>query len=150
MTKSINLKRDAFRAFVAGTIALAIWAAAPLAAHHSFAATYFEDQTIEITGTLLQFQFRNPHSFVHIQAPDSTGEMQRWAVEWGGAGQLGQQGVTSTTLRAGDEVTIVGNPGRVASDYRVRMPKRGVRLLLHAIIRNDLAKHIATLTERWR
>lgn len=90
-------------------------------AHHSFAATYFEDRTVEITGTLISFQFRNPHSFVHVQAPDDTGSMQRWAIEWGGAGQLGQQGITSATLRAGDEVTIVGNPGRVPTDYRIRM-----------------------------
>jgi hypothetical protein len=90
-------------------------------AHHSFAATYFENQTIQIEGRLLQFQFRNPHSFVHVSAPDDNGEMQRWAVEWGGTSQLGSQGVTSATLRPGDVVTIVGNPGRNAGDFRVRM-----------------------------
>ena len=95
--------------------------ASTIEAHHSFAATYFEDRTVEITGTLISFQFRNPHSFVHVQAPDANGELRRWAIEWGGAGQLGQQGVTSATLRAGDEVTIVGNPGRVDSDFRIRM-----------------------------
>jgi hypothetical protein len=47
--------------------------------------------------------------------------MQRWAVEWGGTSQLGSQGVTSATLRPGDVVTIVGNPGRNAGDFRVRM-----------------------------
>ncbi len=93
----------------------------PADAHHSFAATYFEDQTIQIEGRLLQFQFRNPHSFVQISAPDADGNMQRWAVEWGGAGQLGSQGITSGTLRPGDEVIVVGNPGRKAGDFRVRM-----------------------------
>ena len=90
-------------------------------AHHSFTATYFEDRTIEIEGKLLQFMFRNPHSFVHVEAPDENGEMQRWAVEWGGAGQLAGQGVTNQTLRVGDVVTITGNPGRDPSDHRVRM-----------------------------
>ncbi len=93
----------------------------PAYAHHSFAATYFEDQTIQIEGRLLQFQFRNPHSFVQISAPDADGNMQRWAVEWGGAGQLGSQGITSGTLRPGDEVIVVGNPGRKDGDFRVRM-----------------------------
>ena len=37
-------------------------------------------------GQALQFLFRNPHSFVHVEAPDEKGEMHRWAVEWGGAG----------------------------------------------------------------
>src|SRR5216117_4029097 len=63
-------------------------------AHHSFAATYHEDKTVTIQGKLVQFLFRNPHSFVHVEAPDANGVMQRWAVEWGGAGQLGAQGVT--------------------------------------------------------
>lgn len=90
-------------------------------AHHSFTATYFEGQTIEIEGKLLQFMFRNPHSFVHVEAPDAEGNLQRWAVEWGGAGQLIGQGVTSQTLRPGDVVTITGNPGRDPKDHRVRM-----------------------------
>ena len=90
-------------------------------AHHSFTATYFEDRTTEIQGKLLQFMFRNPHSFVHVEAPDENGTMQRWAVEWGGAGQLSGQGVTNQTLRVGDIVSITGNPGRDPADHRIRM-----------------------------
>jgi hypothetical protein len=90
-------------------------------AHHSFTATYFEDQTIEIEGKLLQFLFRNPHSFIHVEAPGVDGKMQRWAVEWGGAGLLASQGVTNQTLRPGDIVTIEGNPGRDPSDHRLRL-----------------------------
>ena len=96
-------------------------AASAVQAHHSFTATYFEDRTVEIEGRLLQFMFRNPHSFVHIEAPDENGEMVRWAVEWGGAGQLSGQGVTNQTLRVGDVLTITGNPGRDPADHRVRM-----------------------------
>ena len=90
-------------------------------AHHSFAATYHEDKTVQIEGKLVQFMFRNPHSFVSIEAPDESGVMQRWGVEWGGAGQLGGQGVTRETLKPGDIVTITGNPGRNAADHRIRM-----------------------------
>jgi hypothetical protein len=90
-------------------------------AHHSFTATYFEDRTMEIEGKLLQFMFRNPHSFVHVEAPDENGQLQRWAVEWGGAGQLAGQGVTNQTLRVGDVVSITGNPGRDPADHRIRM-----------------------------
>lgn len=90
-------------------------------AHHSFTATYFEDRTVTIEGKVLQFQFRNPHSFVHVQAPDENGEMQRWAVEWGGSSQLSNQGLASATLRPGDVVEITGNPGRDPADHRVRM-----------------------------
>jgi lysyl-tRNA synthetase class II len=90
-------------------------------AHHSFAATYFEDKSVTIEGKLVQFQFRNPHSFIQLEVKDDKGQIQRWAVEWGGAGQLGSQGVTNQTLQAGDIVTISGNPGRNPEDHRVRM-----------------------------
>src|SRR5437016_6380979 len=90
-------------------------------AHHSFAGTYDLSQQIKVEGKLVQFLFRNPHSFVHIEAPDANGQMQRWAVEWGGAGQLGAQGVTAQTFHPGDIVTISGNPGRNPEDHRIRM-----------------------------
>ena len=90
-------------------------------AHHSFAATYDEAKTIKIEGKLVQFLFRNPHSFVHVMAPDEKGQMQRWAVEWGGTGALGAQGVTRETLRPGDVVVISGPPGRNPADFRMRM-----------------------------
>jgi hypothetical protein len=90
-------------------------------AHHSFAATYFEDKTQKIEGNLVQFLYRNPHSFVHVEAKDEAGVMQRYAVEWGAGGQLGRQGVTRETLKPGDHVIIVGNPGRNPEDHRLRM-----------------------------
>jgi Family of unknown function (DUF6152) len=90
-------------------------------AHHSFAATYIEDQTVTIEGELVQFMYRNPHSFVHLMAPDKDKQMHRWAVEWGGGGQLGRQGVTRDTLKPGDHVIITGSPGRNPADHRVRM-----------------------------
>ena len=100
---------------------LVVVAAGVARAHHSFTATYFEDRTVTIEGRVLQFQFRNPHSFVHVQAPDDNGELHRWAVEWGGSSQLSNQGLAGATLRPGDVVEITGNPGRDASDHRVRM-----------------------------
>jgi hypothetical protein len=89
--------------------------------HHSFAATYHEDQTVKIEGKLVQFLFRNPHSFVHVEAPDEKGEMQRWAVEWAGVGQLTGAGITRETLKYGDVVAITANPGRNPADHRLRM-----------------------------
>jgi hypothetical protein len=104
----------------------------PLLAHHSFAATYFEDKTQTIEGDLIQFQFRNPHSYVHLEAPDESGQMQRWAVEWGSGMQLSTQGLSATALKAGDHVVITGSPGRNPDDHRLRMksitrPKDGFK-----------------------
>jgi len=87
-------------------------------AHHSIGATYDSSKEVKLVGKIVEFNYRNPHAFVHVEAPDKAGKMQRWAVEWGGAGALGQQGVTRTTLKAGDEVIITGNPAR-SSDGEV-------------------------------
>ena len=92
-----------------------------LYAHHSFAATYIEDKTSQIQGKLVQFTFRNPHSFLQIDIKDEDGKSIRWTVEWSGAGQLGSQGITRDSLRPGDDLVISGNPGRNAEDHRLRM-----------------------------
>jgi hypothetical protein len=105
--------------YVASLLAAAV--ALPVYAHHSFTATYDEGKTVEIEGELVQFMFRNPHAFVHVMAPDENGQMQRWGVEWGGAGALTGQGVTRDSLRPGDKVIITGNPGRNPADHRIRM-----------------------------
>jgi len=101
--------------------ALVVSAGAKAYAHHSFAATYLEDQSVTIEGELVQFLFRNPHSFVHVMVKEKDGSMVRYAVEWGGAGQLGGQGVTRETLKPGDHVVISGSPGRNPADHRIRM-----------------------------
>jgi hypothetical protein len=103
-------------------LALALTAAAAgVRAHHSFAATYDENRMVTVEGKLIQFQFRNPHSFVHLMVPDANGQEQRWSIEWGAAGQLGSQGISRDTLKAGDVVWILGNPGRNPADRRIRM-----------------------------
>ena len=93
----------------------------PASAHHSFAATYLENQSVTIEGELVQFVFRNPHSFVHVMVKETDGTMVTYNVEWGGTGQLGGTGVTRETLKAGDVVTITGSPGRNPADHRLRM-----------------------------
>jgi uncharacterized protein DUF6152 len=124
------MKRGLVAAAILAGVGLA--AVVPLSAHHSFAATYYEDQTLKVEGDLVQFVFRNPHSFVHLEAPDDKGEMQRWAVEWGSGMQLSTQGLSATSLKAGDHVIIVGSPGRNPEDHRMRMkslerPKDGFK-----------------------
>ena len=90
-------------------------------AHHSFAATYYVDQVITIKGSVTEFLFRNPHSFLKVQAPDDKGQMQIWAVEWAGGVQLSQASVAKDTLKPGDQVVVTGNPGRNPAEHRIRI-----------------------------
>jgi DNA/RNA endonuclease YhcR with UshA esterase domain len=102
-------------------IGAALIAGAVAQAHHSYAATYDVSNEVKLEGKLVQFVYRNPHSFVHLQAPDQNGTQQRWAVEWAGTGQLADAGVQRDTLKVGDAVVIVGRPSRVRGEYRALM-----------------------------
>jgi DNA/RNA endonuclease YhcR with UshA esterase domain len=101
--------------------AAAVIVATAASAHHSFGATYEVSKEIKLDGKIVQFVYRNPHSFVHVEAPDTAGAQQRWAIEWAGTAQLTGQGITRDTLKVGDAVTVVGRPSRVPGEYRVLM-----------------------------
>ena len=97
-------------------------APAPAVAHHSVSGDYFMNQTSTVEGDLVQFLFRNPHSWVEFKGKDpATGELVTWSVEWNGAGRLERDGVKPETLKPGDHVVITGQPGRKAEDHRMHM-----------------------------
>jgi len=102
-------------------IATAMLVATAAYAHHSYGATYDTSKEVRLQGKLVQFVFRNPHAFVHIQTADEKGVMQRWAVEWSGTTQLGAAGITHESLRVGDDIVIVARPSRVPGEYRALM-----------------------------
>jgi len=102
-------------------IGAALIAGSAAYAHHSYAATYDVTKEIKLEGKLVQFVLRNPHSFVHMEAPDEHGEVKRWAVEWAGTAQLGAQGVKRESLKVGDEITVTARPSRVTGEYRALM-----------------------------
>ena len=111
------MKRNLVLTVVAGVLVFGL----TVYGHHSIGATYDGKKEVKLEGKLAQFDFRNPHSFVHLDVADKDGKTQRWAVEWGGASSLGGQGITRSTLKVGDEVVITGNPTRAAGVARLKM-----------------------------
>src|SRR5262245_20685603 len=108
------------RVAIAVVLITALFGGRQAYAHHSFGATYIENQQLSIEGELLQFVYRNPHALLQVMAPDDNRQMQRWTVEWEAMGQLDHQGVTSMTLKPGDRVVITGNPGKNPGDHWLR------------------------------
>jgi len=108
------------RYLVASLAVIALAVGAKAWAHHSFAATYLEDQSVTIEGDLVQFLLRNPHSFVHVMVKEPDGSLARYVVEWGSPSQLSGK-VSRDTLKPGDHVIISGNPGRNTADHRMRL-----------------------------
>jgi len=98
----------------------ALFFAATVSAHHSFTATYDNDKTMTIEGTVAQFLLRNPHSFLHVNVKNKEGKEEVWNVEWAAAGQLSGAALVSS-LKAGDPVVVRGNPARDPADMRLRM-----------------------------
>ena len=88
-------------------------------AHHSFAGSYIEDQTVKLEGTVAEFNIRNPHSFISIEVVDKDGKATRWGGEWGGVTQLSQGGINRFTLKIGEKIIIDGAPARDTSDHKV-------------------------------
>ncbi len=104
-----------------GALVLSLATAAPALAHHSFPAAYLVDQKVTIEGTVVQFLFRNPHSFVYVMSPDKDGKTVTWAVEWGSSDTLGGANIKPDTLKPGDKVKVTGSPARDTSAHRLRM-----------------------------
>jgi hypothetical protein len=103
-----------------GVIAVLL-AAVPAAGHHSFAAYYFEDQSVTIEGDVAEFDYRAPHAWLYVMAPDAQGRMQRFSAEWANPRRLMGDGVTRDTLKAGDRVIVTGSPGRTASENKLHL-----------------------------
>ena len=100
-------------------------AVTPVSAHHSFAAYYFEDQSITLEGVVQEFQLRSPHAILIFTSRDRDGREQTFSAEWGNPRRLSSQGVTKETLKPGDAVVVTGSPGRVGSENKVHL--KGIR-----------------------
>jgi hypothetical protein len=90
---------------------LLLMAAGTASAHHS-GAMFDRDKQVALTGTIVQFEWTNPHSWIEIEVPNDNGGTDKWSVECNSPNNLAKQGWKSTTLKPGDKVTILIHPLR--------------------------------------
>src|SRR3984893_9704593 len=110
-------------AILLGIVTLLAAGSSQLLAHHAFYSVYDREKTVKIEGTLKEFIWRNPHSFVRVEAQDEKGEAQSWVIEWAAPAQLTEKGVSSNTLRPGDKVVATGHRARGAAIHRMELEK---------------------------
>jgi hypothetical protein len=93
------------------SVGVALWmvvAAAPVAAHHSFAAEFDAKQPVTLHGTVTQMDWVNPHSWIHLDVKNPDGTVTTWMIEGGTPNTLLRRGFTKTSLKAGTELTVEG------------------------------------------
>jgi Family of unknown function (DUF6152) len=96
---------------------------APVLGHHSYSEYYLEADTIEIEGEVIEFQYRNPHSWVHVMGQEGVGTPKPYAAEWASVSRLERDGITARTLKAGDVVRIWASPNRNPNNNRIRLKR---------------------------
>lgn len=95
----------------AAVVGWSVLACSSAQAHHSF-AMFDQTQQVTLHGTVKDFQWTNPHSFIELVTVDASGVSTSWSVELNSPNNLKRQGWKSSSIKVGDVVTLVMNPLR--------------------------------------
>lgn len=80
-------------------------------AHHAGTA-FDETRQLTIKGTVKEFKWVNPHTWLYLMVPNQAGEPEEWQLEGGSISILARAGWNSKTLQPGDKITVTVKPLR--------------------------------------
>jgi hypothetical protein len=84
---------------------------ATAAAHHS-PVMFDSEKILKLQGTVRQFQWHNPHCYVQLAVSDAKGRLIEWSLEMGAPMYLYNKGWRPSSLKVGDQVSVVVAPLR--------------------------------------
>lgn len=90
-------------------LAAGLLAVSPAFSHHSF-AMFDLTRRITITGVVQEIQWTNPHVWVFVDVPQSSGPPVRWSIEYTSVNHLTRLGMTRTTIKPGETIEFQINP----------------------------------------
>ena len=96
-----------------------VLAAAPVWAHHAFAAEFDQNKAIKLKGTVTKWEVVNPHSWIHIDVKGDDGKVTPWMIEGGSPNNLYRLGFTMDSLPPGAEIIIDGYQAKDGSNRAV-------------------------------
>jgi hypothetical protein len=94
-------------------------------AHHSF-AMFDQEHPMEVVGTVKEFRYTSPHSFIILEIKDKDGNVEVWNLEGGSPSAISRDGWTAKSVKPGDVVRITieplrsGAPGGAWNVNRIR------------------------------
>jgi hypothetical protein len=97
------MRRLALAASIIGLLS-----AAGASAHHAFSAEFDANKPVELRGTIVEVEWINPHTWIHIEVKGPDGTSTRWMIEGGTPNTLLRRGITRNSLPAGTEVVVDG------------------------------------------
>jgi uncharacterized protein DUF6152 len=86
-----------------------------LSAHHGSAAYDLNSSTV--TGTIVEFQFVNPHCQLRVDAKDDKGNVVQWTGEFTNPAALHRRGWTKEMFKPGDQITLIGNRAKSGAPF---------------------------------
>jgi hypothetical protein len=90
--------------------------AAPVFAHHAFAAEFDAKKPVKMRGTVTRMEWINPHAWIHIDVKDTDGQVVQWMIEAGTPNTLFRRGFTKTSLAVGTEILVDGYQSKDGSN----------------------------------
>jgi hypothetical protein len=118
---------------MAGFAAVLFLLTVPTLAHHARSG-YDLSKTVTLKGTITKVDWTNPHALIYFDVTDDGGRVQNWHAITGGPSRMSRYGWTGETLKAGDPITITGNPTKAGTNEiwldRITLPG-GREVVMH-------------------
>jgi hypothetical protein len=89
-----------------------VWLQPRAAAHHSLTAEFDTSKTITVTGVITEMEWKNPHSWLHIDVKTPRGQVEKWQIEFASPNSLMRRGWRRSDLPPKSAITITGYPSR--------------------------------------
>ena len=96
--------------------AILVFAHGAMRAHHAYTAEFDTTKPVKVTGVVTKLEWSNPHIWIYLDAKDDKGSVTNWGFSASPPGMLARRGITKSSLKIGDVLTISGHRAKDGSN----------------------------------